>query len=54
MKKVKFKRIWSRSSGIRHKMIWKGDRGYFIKNNFKTIPIINIDKDLWKIKEGSE
>lgn len=53
MNKIKFQRIWSKTSGIRHKMIWQDETGYFIKNNLKIIPITHIDKDLWKIKEGS-
>ena len=53
MKKVKFQRIWSRSSGIRHRMVYKTNKGYCIKSDFKErLPIIHIGMDLWKIKNS--
>lgn len=54
MKKVKFQRIWSQSSGIWHRMVYRGANGYYIKRKDKRVPIAHIDKDLWKIKEKNK
>tara|TARA_R110002020_G_scaffold21246_5_gene72033 strand:- start:1354 stop:1515 length:162 start_codon:yes stop_codon:yes gene_type:complete len=46
--KIKRQRIWSKTSGIRHRMIYKENNQYYIKNNNSKIKIVHIDKDLWK------
>jgi hypothetical protein len=60
MKKFKMQRIWSKSSGIRHKMVFTKDSKYFIKvgwfgsprkhQPFDFCELIHIDNDLWKLK----
>ena len=51
MVKIKFQRIWSKSNGIRHRMVYRNNKGYYIKSNFKEkLPIVHIGMDLWKIK----
>mgnify|MGYP003135350618 CR=1 FL=1 len=46
--KIKKQRIWSKTKGIRHRMIYKEDNQYYIKSNSSKIKIVHIDNDLWK------
>ena len=46
--KIKKQRIWSQTSGIKHRMIYKEDSQYYIKSKNSKIKIVHIDKDLWK------
>ena len=56
MKNFKRQRIWSKSSGIRHKMVFTKKSKYFIKVDWFGSPsfyfceLIHIDNDLWKLK----
>ncbi len=49
--KVKRQRIWSKTSGIRHRMIYKEDNQYYIKIGRSKIKIVHIFKDLWKAEK---
>ena len=50
--KFKKQKIWSKTSGIRHRMVYKENHRYFIKYKDSKIEIIHIERDLWKIKSG--
>lgn len=50
--KLKNQKIYSKTSGIRHKMVYKEQERYFIKYKESKIEVINIERDLWKVKNG--
>tara|TARA_R100000234_G_scaffold120006_1_gene104813 strand:+ start:2019 stop:2273 length:255 start_codon:yes stop_codon:yes gene_type:complete len=58
--RFKFQRVWSKSSGIRHRMVYKGvykgDRYYYIRKVTQNLMIrklrVNyVGNDLWVVDE---
>ena len=48
--KLKFQKIWSKSKGIRHRLIYKKDNYYYIKIDNVKIKIDHIYNDIWMIR----
>jgi hypothetical protein len=53
--RFKFQRVMSKSSGIRHRMIYKGvykgDRYYYIRNGSLKLRVNYVGNDLWVVDE---
>ena len=50
MDKIKRQRIYSKTSGIRHRMVFKNKNRYYILFNHNGIEVEHISKDLWRVK----
>ena len=53
--RFKFQRVWSKSSGMRHRMVYKGsykgDRYYYIRNESRKLRVNYVGNDLWVVGE---
>jgi len=52
--KLRRQRIWSATSGIRHRMVYDYGTKYCIHFNNQFLEVVHIDQDLWKIKQKGD